>query len=86
MAPLTPHYHNNGDPGFADNGRDLNRFRCEFSAYQNLSAHGVCEKGVVPRYYGHVDQLDPGIQTASRPFHPRPLPPQSDDLSIPAER
>lgn len=59
MAPLTLQYHNNGDPGFADNGRDLNRFRCEFSAYQNLSAHGVCEKGVVPRYYGHIDQLDP---------------------------
>ena len=60
MAPLTPQYHNNGDPGFADNGRDLNRFRCEFNAYRNLSAFGVCEKGVVPRYYGHIDQLGPG--------------------------
>ena len=57
---MTPQYHNNGDPGFADNGRDLNRFRCEFNAYRNLSAFGVCEKGVVPRYYGHIDQLGPG--------------------------
>lgn len=58
MTSLTFQYHNNGDPGFARNGRDLNRFRCEFSTYQNLSSFGVCEKGVVPHYYRYINQLD----------------------------
>ncbi|KAL4742448.1 hypothetical protein BDV11DRAFT_211459 [Aspergillus similis] len=40
-------------------GRDLNRFRCELNAYRNLLARGVCQKGFVPFFYGHIDQLDP---------------------------
>ncbi|RAL01436.1 uncharacterized protein BO80DRAFT_454817 [Aspergillus ibericus CBS 121593] len=52
-------YHENGDPGHAQDGRDLNRFRCELNAYRNLQAGGVCQKGVVPRYFGYIDQLDP---------------------------
>ena len=56
---LTSQYHDNGDPGFTKNGRDLNRFRCEFNAYENLSLFGVCERGLVPQYYGHIDRLDP---------------------------
>ncbi|KAF9251797.1 hypothetical protein DTO006G1_2597 [Penicillium roqueforti] len=49
----------NGDPGFADNGRDLNRFRCEYNAYTNLLNFDVCESGLVPRCYGYIDRLDP---------------------------
>ena len=30
---LTTQFHNNGDPGFAENGRDLSRFRCELNTY-----------------------------------------------------
>lgn len=56
---LTFQFHNNGDPGFADNGRDLNRFRCELNAYKNLIKHRVCERGFVPYFYGHIDQIDP---------------------------
>lgn len=52
-------YHDNGDPGITEKGRDLNRFRCELNAYKNLASLGVCEKGLVPRCYGYIDQLDP---------------------------
>ncbi|KAE8404419.1 hypothetical protein BDV37DRAFT_271491 [Aspergillus pseudonomiae] len=50
-------FHDNGDPGFTENGLDLNRFCCELNAYMNLREHGVCERGFVPYFYGHVDQL-----------------------------
>lgn len=52
-------YHENGDPGFAENGRDLNRFRCEVNAYKKLLSSGVCESGFVPKFYGHIDRIDP---------------------------
>ncbi|KAB8266033.1 hypothetical protein BDV32DRAFT_134106 [Aspergillus pseudonomiae] len=52
-------FHDNSDPGFAKNGRDLNRFRCELNAYSNLSSFGVCERKLVPYYYGYIDRLDP---------------------------
>lgn len=42
---LTSQFHNNGDPGFAKKGRDLNRFRCGLNAYRNLHSLGVCEQG-----------------------------------------
>lgn len=56
---LNPQFHDNGDPGFTSKGRDLNRFRCELNAYRNLHFFGVCGKGIVPYYYGYIDQLDP---------------------------
>ncbi|KAJ5697247.1 serine/threonine protein kinase [Penicillium malachiteum] len=52
-------FHDNGDPGYTARGRDLNRFRCEFNAYEKLFASGVCDSGFVPKYYGHIDRLDP---------------------------
>ncbi|OOF98746.1 hypothetical protein ASPCADRAFT_512927 [Aspergillus carbonarius ITEM 5010] len=54
-------YHDNEDPGYAQDGRDLNRSRCELNAYRSLQAGGVCQKGVVPRYIGYIDQLDPAL-------------------------
>jgi hypothetical protein len=56
---LTLKFHDNGDPGFTKKGRDLNRFRCELNAYRNLSLFGVCERKLVPYYYGYIDRLDP---------------------------
>ncbi|KAJ5702465.1 hypothetical protein N7488_010013 [Penicillium malachiteum] len=56
---LTTQFHDIGNPGFAENGRDLNRFRCELNAYMNLRKHGVCEGGFVPYFYGYIDRIDP---------------------------
>ncbi|KAL2811077.1 hypothetical protein BDW59DRAFT_155583 [Aspergillus cavernicola] len=62
-------FHNNGDPGFAENGRDLDRFRCELNAYRNLSKFNVCKHGFVPYFYGHIDRIDPSaFQPALREF------------------
>ncbi|RJE24487.1 hypothetical protein PHISCL_03179 [Aspergillus sclerotialis] len=53
-------FHNNGDPGFADDGvRDLNRARCEIRAYCALKQAGVCDGGYVPQFYGYVLCLNP---------------------------
>ncbi|OGM49942.1 hypothetical protein ABOM_001613 [Aspergillus bombycis] len=56
--------HNNGDPGYTEKGRDLNRFRCESKAYEKLLTSGVCERGFVPKFYGYINQIDPAA------FHP----------------
>ncbi|EEA27059.1 hypothetical protein TMatcc_004661 [Talaromyces marneffei ATCC 18224] len=52
-------FHDNGDPGYTEKGRDLNRFRCELNAYKNLQKFGVCEQGFVPYLYGHIERVDP---------------------------
>ena len=53
---LTCQFHDNGDPGYTRKGRDLNRFRCELNAYHNLREFGVCDRGFVPAFYGHIDR------------------------------
>ncbi|CAI7595225.1 unnamed protein product [Penicillium glandicola] len=58
-AALTVQFHDHGDPGFTEQGRDLNRFRNEADAYKNLHAFGICDSGLVPKYYGSIDRLDP---------------------------
>ena len=52
-------FHDNGDPGYTEKGRDLNRFRCESNAYKKLLTSGVCERGFVPKFYGCIDRIDP---------------------------
>lgn len=61
-----PQFHNNGDPGFADDGvRDLNRARCETRAYCALKQSGICDRGYVPQFYGYTLYLNP---TAFAPY------------------
>ncbi|CAG8334122.1 unnamed protein product [Penicillium salamii] len=57
-------FHNNGDPGYAANGRDLDRFRCESQAYEKLLDSDACTRGFIPEFHGHIDQIDPAE------FHP----------------
>ncbi|KAL4794366.1 hypothetical protein BDV19DRAFT_390205 [Aspergillus venezuelensis] len=54
-------YHDNGDEGYTSKGWDLNRFRCETTAYEKLSAANFHEGGFFPRYYGFIDRLDPAL-------------------------
>lgn len=74
---LTCQFHDNGDPGHTRKGRDLNRFRCELNAYHNLREFGVCDRGFVPAFYGHIDRVDPLA------FHP-PLKHFADDKYQPS--
>ncbi|KAJ5920472.1 hypothetical protein N7516_011330 [Penicillium verrucosum] len=71
-------FHDNGDLEFAENGRDLNQFRCELNAYMNLREHGVCERGFVPYFYGHIDRIDPtafdpAFQLAHYKYHSKAI-------------
>lgn len=54
-------FHINEDLGFADDGRDLCRYRCESQSYQALHAHGVCKQGIVPSLYGIFEAFDPEL-------------------------
>lgn len=57
-------FHDNGDPGYTEKGRDLNRFRCELNAYKKLLTSGVCARGFVPKFYGYINRMDAAA------FHP----------------
>jgi serine/threonine protein kinase len=57
-------FHDNGDPGYTEKGRDLNRFRCELNAYEKLLTSGVCVRGFVPKFYGYIDRMDPAFHPA----------------------
>ncbi|KAK2785198.1 hypothetical protein FQN52_008534 [Onygenales sp. PD_12] len=57
-------FHDHGDPGYTEKGRDLNRFRCELNAYKKLLASGVCARGFVPKFHGYINGMDPAA------FHP----------------
>lgn len=62
-------FHDNGDPGYTENGRDLNRFRCELNAYKKLLASGACARGFVPKFYGYINRMDPAaFQPALQSF------------------
>ncbi|KAE8149557.1 hypothetical protein BDV25DRAFT_130263 [Aspergillus avenaceus] len=54
-------FHMGDDPGFSPDGRDLCRYRCESQAYFSLSRHGACDQGIVPQFYGVLENLDPSI-------------------------
>jgi hypothetical protein len=54
-------FHDNGDPGYTEKGRDLNRVRCELNAYlyKKLFTSGVCAHGFDPKLYGYINRMDP---------------------------
>ncbi|PWY83805.1 hypothetical protein BO94DRAFT_625381 [Aspergillus sclerotioniger CBS 115572] len=54
-------FHMDDDPGFSPDGRDLSRYRCESQAYLALSRHGTCDMGIVPQFYGVLENLDPSV-------------------------
>lgn len=56
---LTSQFHNNDSLGFTKRGRDINLFRNEVNAYQSLHALGVCDSGLIPKYYASIHRLDP---------------------------
>ncbi|KAK2831927.1 hypothetical protein FQN49_007026 [Arthroderma sp. PD_2] len=38
---------------------ETNMFVCESTAYRRLSEAGLCERGVVPKFYGAIENIDP---------------------------
>ncbi|GKZ23543.1 hypothetical protein AbraIFM66951_007578 [Aspergillus brasiliensis] len=47
------------DRGFAPDGRDICRYRCAAQAYRALQAQGICDRGIVPRFHGVLENLNP---------------------------
>ncbi|GKZ28700.1 hypothetical protein AbraIFM66950_011766 [Aspergillus brasiliensis] len=47
------------DRGFAPDDRDLCRYRCEAQAYRALQVQGICDRGIVPRFHGVLENLNP---------------------------
>ncbi|KAL3471744.1 hypothetical protein BJX99DRAFT_236901 [Aspergillus californicus] len=41
--------------------REVNIHTCEVSAYKRLQEHGICNRGVTPKFYGSIDDIDPKL-------------------------
>ncbi|KAL5362568.1 hypothetical protein BJX96DRAFT_102830 [Aspergillus floccosus] len=55
-------HHGIGPREFYDpDDRELDIHVCESSAYRRLSSHGLCDKGLVPKYFGSMRKFDPGL-------------------------
>ncbi|KAH8812865.1 hypothetical protein F5884DRAFT_856159 [Xylogone sp. PMI_703] len=39
-------------------GREYNPYVCELKAYQRLKQSGICNRGIVPQYYGTINDID----------------------------
>ncbi|KAL4918735.1 hypothetical protein BDW62DRAFT_217515 [Aspergillus aurantiobrunneus] len=44
-----------------DQRRDTNIHTGEVRAYQRMQEHGRCDRGVVPRFYGSIEEIDPQL-------------------------
>ncbi|RAH80108.1 serine/threonine protein kinase [Aspergillus japonicus CBS 114.51] len=57
-------FHDNGDSGYTEKGRDLNRFRRDLDAYKKLLTSGVCARGfprpraILLEYFPYAESLN----------------------------
>ncbi|KAI9824125.1 MAG: hypothetical protein M1819_001080 [Sarea resinae] len=55
-------YHDSGPPpSFVRKDREYNIYVCEMKAYRRLKERGICEKGIVPQFYGSIEQIRPKL-------------------------
>lgn len=52
-----------------DPNREKNIFVCESTAYRRLKDAGLCERGVVPDYYGAITDIQPQLWPDLVNFH-----------------
>jgi len=54
--------HHSGPKEYQDsNHRELNIHTCESTAYERLRQYGLCDRGIIPQYYGTIENLDPKL-------------------------
>ncbi|KAJ0413121.1 hypothetical protein BJY00DRAFT_306542 [Aspergillus carlsbadensis] len=41
--------------------RETNIHTCEVAAYKRLQAHGLCDRAVIPKFHGSIEDLDPNL-------------------------
>ncbi|ODH45510.1 hypothetical protein GX48_08411 [Paracoccidioides brasiliensis] len=51
-------HHDNGPVQPAPPERETNIHICESTAYRRLMKHGLCDRGIVPRFYGTMERMD----------------------------
>ncbi|EEH19535.1 hypothetical protein PABG_01854 [Paracoccidioides brasiliensis Pb03] len=51
-------HHDNGPLQPAPPERETNIHICESTAYRRLMKHGLCDRGIVPRFYGTMERMD----------------------------
>ncbi|KAL1963351.1 hypothetical protein VTN77DRAFT_8472 [Rasamsonia byssochlamydoides] len=42
-------------------GREIDIFLCESNAYRRLKMKGLCQRGVIPDFYGVIENIDPTL-------------------------
>ncbi|OAX81628.1 hypothetical protein ACJ72_04027 [Emergomyces africanus] len=51
-------HHDNGPVKHASRDRETNIHICESAAYRRLMEHGLGDRGIVPQFYGTIEQMD----------------------------
>lgn len=57
--------------------REVNLFVCESAAYGRLKAKGLCERGVIPDFYGTITNIEPALWPSLHMFLGDRLPPNA---------
>jgi serine/threonine protein kinase len=70
-------YHDRGPSEHDPPDREVNLFLCESTAYERLKAKGLCERGVVPDFYGTITNIQPALWPSLHMFLGDKLPPNA---------
>lgn len=51
-------FHDEGPIPWAPPDREIDPYTCESTAYKRLKEQGLCDRGIVPQFYGTLEKLD----------------------------
>ncbi|OJJ50297.1 hypothetical protein ASPZODRAFT_58423 [Penicilliopsis zonata CBS 506.65] len=70
-------YRDRGPCEFASPDREVDLFTKESTAYQRLKEKGLCQRGVIPDFYGTITKIQPKLWPTLDKFHEDELPPNA---------
>ncbi|KAJ5583261.1 hypothetical protein N7535_001881 [Penicillium sp. DV-2018c] len=70
-------YHDREPSEFDSPVFEVNLFVCESTAYRRLKANGLCERGVIPDFYGTIEKIQPALWPGLHMFCGDDLPPKA---------
>ena len=70
-------YHDRGPSEFDPPDREVNLFISESTAYQRMKAKGLCDKGIIPDFYGTIRKIQPASWPTLYMFLNDELPPNA---------
>lgn len=70
-------YHDRGPSEFDPPDREVNLFISESTAYQRMKVEGLCDRGIIPDFYGIIRKIQPAVWPTLNMFLHDKLPPNA---------